>query len=103
MQFADAYREKVIVRDGNSLQTLRPMNEVTLGMIGCGTVGSGVFHHLQQNGALLQSRLGVKISMRKIAVKAFDEPRPYDIPKSLMTTDWTEVVNDPQINVIIEL
>ena len=79
------------------------MKEVTLGMIGGGTVGSGVFHHLQTNGALLESRLGVKISMRKIAVKAFDEPRPYEIPQSLMTTDWTQVVNDPQVNVIIEL
>ena len=40
---------------------------------------------------------------RKIAVKAFDEPRPYEIPRSLMTTDWQEVVNDPQVHVVIEL
>jgi homoserine dehydrogenase len=47
--------------------------------------------------------LGVKIAFRKIAVKAFDEPRPYPIPRALMTTDWQEVVNDPQIQVVIEL
>jgi homoserine dehydrogenase len=79
------------------------MQQVNLGMIGAGTVGSGVFHHLQQNGALLESRLRVKIGLRKVAVKAFDEPRPYPIPASLMTTDWTAVVNDPQVHVIIEL
>jgi homoserine dehydrogenase len=79
------------------------MQQVNLGMIGGGTVGSGVFHHLQNNGALLESRLGLKISLRKIAVKAFDEPRPYPIPASLMTTDWTAVVNDPQVHVVIEL
>jgi homoserine dehydrogenase len=79
------------------------MQQVNLGIIGGGTVGSGVFHHLEKNGALLQSRLGIKIALRKIAVKAFDEPRAYQIPKSLMTTDWTEVVNDPAIQVIIEL
>jgi homoserine dehydrogenase len=79
------------------------MKEVVLGMIGGGTVGSGVFHHLQRNGELLQSRLGVKLSLRKVAVKAFDEPRPYPIPQSLMTLDWAEVVNDPSIQVIIEL
>jgi homoserine dehydrogenase len=72
-------------------------------MIGGGTVGSGVFHHLEKNGALLESRLGMKISLRKVAVKALDEPRPYPIPTSLMTTDWTVVVNDPQVQVIIEL
>ncbi len=56
------------------------MRQVNFGMIGGGTVGSGVFHHLRQNGALLESRLGLKISLRKIAVKALDEPRPYPIP-----------------------
>ena len=79
------------------------MQQVNLGMIGGGTVGSGVFHAWQQNGDLMAARLGVKIAFRKIAVKAFDEPRPYPIPRHLMTTDWQEVVNDPQIQVVIEL
>src|SRR5579862_5672387 len=79
------------------------MEQVTIGMIGGGTVGSGVYHAWQQNGDLMAARLGVKIAFRKIAVKAFDEPRPYPIPDGLMTTDWQEVVNDPQIRVVIEL
>jgi homoserine dehydrogenase len=79
------------------------MQQVNLGMIGGGTVGSGVYHAWAQNGDLMAARLGVKLSFRKIAVKAFDEPRPYDIPRALMTTDWQEVVNDPQIHVVIEL
>ena len=79
------------------------MQQVNLGMIGGGTVGSGVFHAWQKNGALMAARLGVKLVFRKIAVKAFDEPRPYPIARNLMTTDWQEVVNDPQIHIIIEL
>jgi len=79
------------------------MQQVNLGMIGGGTVGSGVFHALQQNGDLMAARLGVKIAFRKIAVKAFDEPRPYPITRSLMTVDWQEVVNDPEIHIVIEL
>lgn len=79
------------------------MQQVNLGMIGGGTVGSGVYHAWSQNGDLMAARLGVKVGFRKIAVKAFDEPRPYPIPQSLMTTDWQEVVNDPQIQVVIEL
>ena len=79
------------------------MQQVNLGMIGGGTVGSGVFHAWQKNGGLMAARLGVKINFRKIAVKAFDEPRPYPIARELMTTDWQEVVNDPQIHVVIEL
>jgi homoserine dehydrogenase len=79
------------------------MQQVNLGMIGGGTVGSGVFHAWQKNGGLLAARLGVKIVFRKIAVKAFDEPRPYPIPRELMTTDWQEVVNDPENHILIEL
>lgn len=79
------------------------MQQLNLGMIGGGTVGSGVFHALQRNGGLLASRIGVKINVRKVAVKAFDEPRPYEIPRKLMTTDWQEVVNDPETHIVIEL
>ncbi|MCX6914710.1 MAG: homoserine dehydrogenase, partial [Verrucomicrobia bacterium] len=79
------------------------MQQVNLGMIGGGTVGSGVFHALQLNGDLMASRIGVKVNVRKVVVKAFDEPRPYPIPKSAMTTDWQSVVNDPQVDVVAEL
>ena len=79
------------------------MRQVNLGMLGGGTVGSGVYHALQQNGRLLSSRIGVPVQVRKIAVKVFDEPRPYPIPQSLMTTDWQGVVNDPEVHVVAEL
>jgi homoserine dehydrogenase len=79
------------------------MQQVNLGMIGGGIVGSGVFNALQLNGELVASRIGVKINLRKIAVKAFDEPRPYPIPRAYMTTDWQGVVNDPQVDVVTEL
>src|ERR1035441_4250953 len=79
------------------------MQQVNLGMIGGGTVGSGVFHALQFLGPLVPSRIGVKVNLRKVAVKAFDEPRPYAIPASRMTTDWQSVVADPQVDVVAEL
>jgi homoserine dehydrogenase len=79
------------------------MQQVNLGMIGGGTVGSGVFHALQLNGGLMASRIGVKVAVRKVAVKAFNEPRPYPISHSLMTTDWQSVVNDPQVDIVTEL
>jgi homoserine dehydrogenase len=79
------------------------MQQVNLGMIGGGTVGSGVFHALQLNGGLMASRIGVQVNVRKVAVKAFDEPRPYEIPQSAMSTDWQSVVSDPQVDVVAEL
>jgi homoserine dehydrogenase len=82
---------------------MKNANRVNIGMIGGGTVGSGVFHALQQNAALMASRLGVTVSIVKVAVKAFDEPRPYPIPPSVMTLNWQEVVNDPAVHIVIEL
>ena len=79
------------------------MQQVNLGMIGGGTVGSGVFHAFQLNGGLMASRIGVKVAIRKVAVKAFDEPRPYPITRQLMTLDWQDVVNDPQVHIVTEL
>ena len=52
------------------------MQQVNLGMIGGGTVGSGVFHAWEKNGGLMAARLGVQLVFRKIAVKSLDEPRP---------------------------
>jgi homoserine dehydrogenase len=79
------------------------MQQINLGMIGGGTVGSGVYHALQLNGALMSSRIGVKVGVRQVAVKAFDEPRPYPIPAPLMTTDWESVVRDPEVHIVVEL
>lgn len=79
------------------------MDEIKIGMVGGGTVGSGVYHALQLNRSLMESRLGLKINLRKIAVKEFDEPRPYPIPRDIMTTNWREVVEDQQTQIVIEL
>jgi homoserine dehydrogenase len=79
------------------------MQQVNLGMIGGGTVGSGVCHALKRNAGLIASRIGVRVNLRKVAVKAFDEPRPYAIARSLMTTDWRAVVNDPGVQIVAEL
>src|SRR5260221_1523943 len=81
-----------------------PMQQVNLGIIGGGTVGGGVFKALQTNGALMASRLGIKIHLVKVAAKALDEPqRKVEIPHSQITLDWKSLVNDPQVQLVAEL
>ncbi|MFT3829674.1 MAG: homoserine dehydrogenase [Opitutaceae bacterium] len=79
------------------------MKQVNIGMIGGGTVGSGVFNALQQNSELMAARTGVRLVVKKVAVKAYDEPRPYPIARELMTVDWKDVVEDPEIQIVTEL
>ncbi len=79
------------------------MKQVNIGMIGGGTVGSGVFNALRENSELMAARTGVRLVVKKVAVMAFDERRPYPIDRALMVLDWQEVVNDPNVHIVTEL
>ncbi len=79
------------------------MQQVNLGIIGGGTVGSGVFEALQRNGALMASRLGIGLRISRVAVRNLKKSRSAKIPRELLTTDWREVVCDPDINLVAEL
>jgi homoserine dehydrogenase len=79
------------------------MQQVKLGIIGGGTVGSGVFEALRRNGNLLSSRIGVRVHVEKIAVRSLKKNRATKIPRALLTTDWREVVCNPEVNLVAEL
>jgi homoserine dehydrogenase len=79
------------------------MQQVNLGIVGGGTVGGGVYQAIQRNGALVSSRLGVGVRVAKMVVRDVTKKRAVEIPRSLLTTDWAEVVQDPRINLIVEL
>src|SRR5438093_4585427 len=79
------------------------MQQVNLGIVGGGTVGGGVFQAIQRNGGLISSRLGVRLHVAKMAVRDVTKKRPVEIPKSLLTSYWAGVVQDPCINLIVEL
>ena len=79
------------------------MQQVNLGIIGGGTVGSGVYEALQRNGSLLASRIGAKVVVHRVAVRDLKKQRATAFPKALLTTDWREVVFDPQVQLVAEL
>jgi homoserine dehydrogenase len=79
------------------------MQQVNLGIIGGGTVGGGVFDALQRNGDLLSSRIGVRVHVGKIAVRSLGKNRGVKIPKSLLTENWREVIDDSKIQIVAEL
>ena len=79
------------------------MQQVNLGIIGGGTVGSGVFEALARNGALLASRIGANVKIHRVAVRDLKKKRATAIPQSLLTTDWREVVFDPEVQLVAEL
>jgi homoserine dehydrogenase len=79
------------------------MRQVNLGIIGGGTVGGGVFQAIHRNGALMASRLGVSLTIARVAVRDLKKARAVKIPAGLLTTDWHSVVADPAVNLVVEL
>src|SRR5215467_7104465 len=77
--------------------------EISVGLVGLGTVGTGTFRILRDNADLIRSRLGIPIRVRKIAVRDLGRPRGLEVPASLLTDKATDVVNDPEIDVVVEL
>ncbi len=79
------------------------MQQVKLGLVGGGTVGGGVWNALRRNGALMASRLGVELTVARVAVRDLKRARTADIPAALLTGNWREVVEDPAVQVVVEL
>lgn len=79
------------------------MEPIGIGMAGLGTVGGGVVLNLQKNGSLLRERTGFSFSLRRIAVRDLDKPRPTLPAETQLTTRWQELLTDPEIRIIVEL
>lgn len=78
------------------------MKTLKVGMLGCGNVGSQIAQLLLSNQADLASRAGAQLELVKVAVRDIKMPRN-GIAKDLLTDDAQSVVNDPQIDLIIEV
>jgi len=79
------------------------MKTISLGLIGFGTIGSGVVKLLKDSGALIEKRLGARLVLKKIADLDIRTPRVVSVKKNLLTTDAQAVLNDPDIGIVIEL
>jgi homoserine dehydrogenase len=78
---------------------------IGIGLAGCGTVGTGVIRTLRHNSSLIADRTGgrVHFEVRKILVRDPRKPRPLEFDSGLLTTDWRALVDDPQVEIVVEL
>ncbi len=74
---------------------------ITIGMLGCGVVGSQVARLLRANSAELSTRAGANLVLKKIAVRTAGARAGLDA--SLFTTSADEIINDPSIDIVIEV
>ncbi|MBD5165012.1 homoserine dehydrogenase [Helicobacter sp.] len=77
------------------------MKQLTLGIIGLGTVGSSVAKILKNNQTLIAARAGYAIRIKQGVVKDLSKSRQvFDFP---ITNDVDSILEDPEIDIVVEL
>lgn len=78
-------------------------SRIGVGIIGFGTVGAGTAKVLLDNAALIRRRVGVPVEVVRIADLDITRDRGMVLPQGLLTTDAKQVLNDPAVDIVIEL
>ena len=76
---------------------------IRISFCGLGTVGQGVWKHISANRSQLETRLGVRFELHRVAVRSLNRTRDVAIPAERITTDALAVATDPQADIICEL
>ena len=78
------------------------MEQVTVGLLGVGTVGSGVVRLLHENAERIARRAGKRIVLKWAVVRDARKTRNVPLGAARVVTDPWEVVNDPEVDVVVE-
>ncbi|MBI1922397.1 MAG: homoserine dehydrogenase [Geobacter sp.] len=79
------------------------MKQINVGLIGFGTIGTGVAKMLMQNSRVITDKLGANLVLRKIADLDITTDRGIQVPDGVLTTNVNEIINNPEIDIVIEL
>ncbi len=75
---------------------------ITIGFLGCGNVGSGVWRLLEGFGDDIEHRAGLRFHVKRVLVRNPEKKRDVDFPEGVLTTDPEDVFGDPEIQIVAE-
>ena len=79
------------------------MREIKVGLIGFGTVGTGVVTILQKNSKLIERRMGARLILKRVADIDLETDRGVKLKPGVLTRRAEDVIRDPEIDIIMEL
>src|SRR4051794_22685570 len=79
------------------------MERVAVGLLGMGTVGSGVVRLLDEAGERIARRSGRRVELKWAVVRDPAKPRPVALPAERVVTDYRRVLDDPEVAIVVEL
>ena len=78
------------------------MEKIAIGFLGCGNIGCGVYKLLETYGQEIAANEGVSFDVRKILVRSLHKKRAWDVPEQLLTDRVEDVLDDPEIAMVME-
>jgi len=79
------------------------MNKINVGLLGCGTIGTGVAKILIENKDLLLSRVGAVLNLKYVADIDLETERGIPFDDGVFISDAYKVVDDPDIDIVVEM
>ncbi len=80
------------------------MKEVSIALLGCGTVGKGVIDLLAMNGPSIEEQLNTKINIKRVLIRDMPKYEQMDLPETIqLTTDFADIINDDEIEIVVEV
>jgi len=76
---------------------------INIGLLGCGTVGSGVVKLLQENRAAIEAKTNSQLSIVKVLELDRQKCLQSGIDDSIITDNIEEIINDESIDIVVEL
>lgn len=78
------------------------MKKIKIGLLGLGTVGTGVYKLIRMRADVMERTAGARLEIKKILVHNKDKKRE-GVDESLLTDNWKEILEDDEIQIIIEV
>ncbi len=77
--------------------------KINIGLLGCGTVGTGIAKLLIENRHLLAARVGTELNLKWVADVDIESDRGIQMPAGAFITDAHQAIDDPEVDIIIEM
>jgi homoserine dehydrogenase len=76
---------------------------IRVGLLGCGNVGGALVSLINAHDTMIRGRAGIAIEVTRVAVRNMSKDRGLDLPAGVLTNDADAVVNDPEVDVVVEV
>ncbi|MCT4617804.1 MAG: homoserine dehydrogenase [Marinisporobacter sp.] len=79
------------------------MKHIKIGVLGLGNIGKGVWNIIENNRNKVENYVESSIEIKKILVRDINKNRDISVPKEILTTNPKDIIQDPEIDIIVEV